>query len=238
MSSHSPFTPPPTPGNHWSTLCLWICLFWTFHINGILHFMAFCDWLLLFTVMFSRFIHTVAHASASFLLIAEFIPLRMDHILCIHLLLDGHSGCRHMLAILCASFPVHIRFHFSWACTWEWNCWVFRLIPCVSLSVVSDSSRPHGLSPSRLLCPWDSVGRNTGVACHSLLSTQVSRMAGEFFIVCSTREAHNLSSCQIMFHGGQTILHCYQPRPSFQFLHILAHTFHISDCRHPGGHEV
>ena len=36
-------------------------------------------------------------------------------------------------------------------------------------SVVSDSFQPHGLQPSRLLCPWDSPGKNTGVGCHSLL---------------------------------------------------------------------
>ena len=29
--------------------------------------------------------------------------------------------------------------------------------------------RPHGLQPARLLCPWDSAGKNTGVSCHSLL---------------------------------------------------------------------
>ena len=34
----------------------------------------------------------------------------------------------------------------------------------LSLSVVSDSLRPHGL-----LCPWDSPGENTGVGCHALL---------------------------------------------------------------------
>ena len=28
---------------------------------------------------------------------------------------------------------------------------------------------PHGLQPTRLLCPWDSPGKNTGVGCHSLL---------------------------------------------------------------------
>ena len=28
-------------------------------------------------------------------------------------------------------------------------------------SVVSDSVRPHGLQPTRLLCPWDSPGKNT-----------------------------------------------------------------------------
>ena len=29
--------------------------------------------------------------------------------------------------------------------------------------------RPHGLQPTRLLCPWDSPGKNTGVGCHFLL---------------------------------------------------------------------
>ena len=39
----------------------------------------------------------------------------------------------------------------------------------VSRSVVSDSLRPHGLQPARLLCPWDFLGKNTGVGCHFLL---------------------------------------------------------------------
>ena len=29
--------------------------------------------------------------------------------------------------------------------------------------------QPHGLQPSRLLCPWGSPGKNTGVGCHALL---------------------------------------------------------------------
>ena len=41
---------------------------------------------------------------------------------------------------------------------WKWSC-----------SVVSDSSRPHGLQPTRLLCPWDFPGKSTGVGCHFLL---------------------------------------------------------------------
>ena len=32
-----------------------------------------------------------------------------------------------------------------------------------------DSVRPHGLQPTRLLRPWDSPGKNTGVGCHFLL---------------------------------------------------------------------
>ena len=36
-------------------------------------------------------------------------------------------------------------------------------------SVVSNSLRPHGLQPSRLLCLWDFPGKNNGVGCHFLL---------------------------------------------------------------------
>ena len=39
----------------------------------------------------------------------------------------------------------------------------------VRCSVVSNSLRPHELWPSRLLCPWDFPGKNTGVGCHFLL---------------------------------------------------------------------
>ena len=39
----------------------------------------------------------------------------------------------------------------------------------VSCSVMSDSLLSSGLYPTRLLCPWDSPGKNTGVGCHSLL---------------------------------------------------------------------
>ena len=39
----------------------------------------------------------------------------------------------------------------------------------VSHSVMSDSLQPHGLWPARLLYPWNSPGKNTGVGSHSLL---------------------------------------------------------------------
>ena len=43
---------------------------------------------------------------------------------------------------------------------------------------MSDSSQPHGLQPTRLLCPWDSPGKSTGVGCHCLL--QFPALAGRF----------------------------------------------------------
>ena len=42
-----------------------------------------------------------------------------------------------------------------------------------SRSVVSDSLRPHGLQPTRLLHPWDSAGKCTGVGCHCLLRVYI-----------------------------------------------------------------
>ena len=46
-----------------------------------------------------------------------------------------------------------------------------------SRSVVSDSVRPHGLQPTRLLHPWDFPGKSTGVGCHCLLQgTKVAEM--------------------------------------------------------------
>ena len=39
----------------------------------------------------------------------------------------------------------------------------------ISHSVLSDSLRLHGLQLTRLLCPRDSPGKNTGVGCHALL---------------------------------------------------------------------
>ena len=38
-----------------------------------------------------------------------------------------------------------------------------------SLYVVSDSLQPRGLQSTRLLCPWDSPGKNIGVGFHALL---------------------------------------------------------------------
>ena len=45
------------------------------------------------------------------------------------------------------------------------------LIQCVYVLVAQLclTLRPHGLWPTRLLYPWDSPGKNTGVRCHFLL---------------------------------------------------------------------
>ena len=42
-----------------------------------------------------------------------------------------------------------------------------KILVCVSHSVMFDSLQPHG--PTRLLCPWNSPGKNVGVGSHFLL---------------------------------------------------------------------
>ena len=42
-----------------------------------------------------------------------------------------------------------------------------------SCSALSDSSRPHGLQPTRLLRPWDFRDKSTGVGCQCLLQLMV-----------------------------------------------------------------
>ena len=39
----------------------------------------------------------------------------------------------------------------------------------VSHTVASNSLCSHGMEPARLLCPWNSPGKSSGVGCHSLL---------------------------------------------------------------------
>ena len=54
---------------------------------------------------------------------------------------------------------------------------------------MSDSLQPHGLQPTRLLCPWDFPGKSTGVGCHSLLLKR-----------CYTLLIIHFSSVQLLSH--------------------------------------
>ena len=91
-----------------------------------------------------------------------------------------------------------------------------RLGWMLSHSVTSDSFWPHELQPTRLLCPWNYPGKNTGVGCHSLLQgifrTQGLNSSllhkGRFFILRATREAHSRFLIQIsLFSLFNTNMH-------------------------------
>ena len=46
--------------------------------------------------------------------------------------------------------------------------------------------RPHRRQPTRLLCPWDSPGKNTGVSCHFLLQCMKMKSETEVAQSCPT----------------------------------------------------
>ena len=61
-------------------------------------------------------------------------------------------------------------FSVFWECTCQQSTANnFRNYSACLVAIVTDSSWPHGLWPTRFLCPWDSPGMNIGVGCHSLL---------------------------------------------------------------------
>ena len=51
---------------------------------------------------------------------------------------------------------------------------------------MSYSVQPHRQQPTRLLCPWDSPGKNTGVGCHVLLQCMKVKSESEVAQSCPT----------------------------------------------------
>ena len=51
---------------------------------------------------------------------------------------------------------------------------------------MSNSVRPHRWQPIRLLCPWDSPGKNTGVGCHFVLQCMKVKSESEVAQLCPT----------------------------------------------------
>ena len=74
--------------------------------------------------------------------------------------IDGSPPGSPIPGILQASTLEWVAISFSNAWKWTW-----------SRSVMSDCWRPHGLQPTRLLCPWDFPGKSTGLGSHCLLLT-------------------------------------------------------------------
>ena len=60
---------------------------------------------------------------------------------------------------------------------------------------MSDSMQPHRWPPTRLLCPWDSPGKNTGVGCHFLL--QCMKVKSESEVAQSCLTLSDLMDCSL-----------------------------------------
>ena len=83
---------------------------------------------------------------------------------------------------------------------WGWEKWGtvhWYIVEKVSCPVKPNSLQPHGLYPTRLLCPWNFPSKNTGMGCHSLLQgiflTLGSNLdllhASELFTIWATRKS-------------------------------------------------
>ena len=84
----------------------------------------------------------------------------------------------------------------TWTCVGKvisllFNTLSVKVSKCASHLVMSDSLRPHRLQSTRLLCPWDSPGKNTGVGCHSLLQENT---LSRFVVLSFPRRKHLLIS--------------------------------------------
>ena len=67
---------------------------------------------------------------------------------------------------------------------------------------MSDSVRPHRRKPTRLPCPWDSPGKNTGVGCHFLLQRMNVKSESEVAQSCPTlRDPMDCSLPGSSIHG-------------------------------------
>ena len=85
-------------------------------------------------------------------------------------LTPDHEGWFCSCPILLCSAISHWWLKLWWVHPHLRNCNLSsnRKVKVKGCSVVSNSLRPHGLQPIRILCPWNSPGKNTGVGCHFL----------------------------------------------------------------------
>ena len=80
-------------------------------------------------------------------------------------------------------------------------------VKTVSCSVVSYFLQPHGLSPARLLCSWNSPGKNARVSSHSLLQgmflTQGSNLGlwhGRQILYCLSHQGSPMIPKALEYH--------------------------------------
>ena len=67
--------------------------------------------------------------------------------------------------------------------------------------------RPRRRQPTRLSCPWDSPGKNTGVGCHFLLQCMKVKSESEIAQLCPT--LHDPMDCS---PPGSSVYEIFQPR--------------------------
>ena len=105
---------------------------------------------------------------------------------------------------------------------------------------MSDSVRPHRRQPTRLLRPWDSPGKNTGVGCHFLLQCMKVKSESEVTQSCLTlsnpmdyslpgSSIHGIFQARVLEWGAIAFSEL-SPLGSFIFSCLLIFIFHFFCC--------
>src|SRR5574337_311826 len=92
---------------------------------------------------------------------------------------------------------------------------------------MSDSVRPHRRKPTRLLHPWDSPGKNTGVDCHFLPQCRKVKSESEVAQSCPTGSdpmdcSPPGSSVHGIFPGKSTGMGCHCLLQSLEITILLS----------------
>ena len=72
---------------------------------------------------------------------------------------------------------------------------------------MSDSCDPHGLWPTRHLCPWDFLGKNTGVACQFLPQSIFLTQGSNPHLLHCRQILYCWATWEVLCHGWFTPTH-------------------------------
>ena len=106
---------------------------------------------------------------------------------------------------------------------------------------MSDSVRPHGLQPTRLLHPWDSPSKNTGVGCHFLLQCMKVESESEVTQSCLTlRDPMDCSLPGLLhpwdFPGNSTGVGCHCLLLNMAWMYVYLELIHAVVQQKPTQH--
>ena len=105
----------------------------------------------------------------------------------------------------------------------QYSIIIYMEVWSVSRSIVPNSLWPHGLQPTRLLCPWDFPSKDIGLGCHFLLQGIFPNQGSNsgllhyrqiLYQLKSTRKNESIKECiyvyvwLIHFAVLQKITHC------------------------------
>ena len=79
-----------------------------------------------------------------------------------------------------------VFFHYLYFLVFLSYCIGFAAVAAKSLQSCPTLCDPHRRQPTRLLCPWDSLDKNTGVGCHFLLQCMKVKSESEVAQSCPT----------------------------------------------------